>query len=184
MGQPPPHQQELLAGLGAAPATEPVPTPTTTRRYPPGEGLPHARSYAAEHGHLAVSKHTRRHGFALGRWLIQQRRKARAGLLSARTLQELTLLDPWWNPPWPFAWQRKYHQHRTLHATGQPLPPELQRWARKQTTLYPQLHPHQQALLSTVDIRPDAPADEAPCVECDGKTSESDHIELFFPPCR
>ncbi|WP_443073186.1 Helicase associated domain protein [Streptomyces sp. S465] len=161
-----------------------MPTPTTTRRYPPGEGLPHARSYAAEHGHLAVSKHTRRHGFALGRWLIQQRRKARAGLLSARTLQELTLLDPWWNPPWPFAWQRKYHQHRTLHATGQPLPPELQRWARKQTTLYPQLHPHQQALLSTVDIRPDAPADEAPCVECDGKTSESDHIELFFPPCR
>ncbi|MCH0573069.1 Helicase associated domain protein [Streptomyces sp. MUM 136J] len=147
-----PTQQELLASIGAAPATEPVPTPTTTRNYPPGDGLPHARSYAAAHGHLAVFKQTHHHGFALGHWLIQQRRKARAGLLSARTLQELTLLDPWWNPPWPFAWQRKYHQHRTLHTTSQPLPPELQRWARKQTTLWPQLHPYQQALLTATGI--------------------------------
>lgn len=147
-----PTQQELLAGLGAAPVTGPVPTPTTTRRYPPGKGLPHARSYAAAHGHLAVFKHTRHHGFALGHWLIQQRRKARAGLLSAHALQELTVLDPWWNPPWPFAWQRKYHQHRTLHATGQPLPPELQRWARKQSILWHQLHPDQQALLTAIGV--------------------------------
>lgn len=153
-----PTQQELLADLGAAPATEPVPTPTTTRHYPPGEGLPHARSYAAAHGHLAVFKQTHHHGFALGHWLIQQRRKARAGLLSTLTLQELTILDPWWNPPWPFAWQRKYHQHRTLRTTGQPLPPELQRWALKQTALWHQLHPHQQALLSTINIRPEAPS--------------------------
>ncbi|MFJ2565706.1 Helicase associated domain protein [Streptomyces sp. NPDC087568] len=153
-----PIQQELLTSIGAAPAIEPVPTPTTTRRYPPGEGLPHARGYAAAHGHLAVFKHTHHHGFALGDWLIQQRRKARAGLLSAHALQELTLLDPWWNPPWPFAWQRKYHQHRTLHAAGQPLPPELQRWARKQSILWHQLHPHQQALLCTIEIRPEAPS--------------------------
>ncbi|MFE4758247.1 Helicase associated domain protein [Streptomyces mirabilis] len=153
-----PTQQKLLADLGAAPATEPVPAPATARCYPPGEGLPHARAYAAAHGHLAVLKKTQHHGFALGRWLIQQRRKARAGLLSARTLQELTVLDPWWNPPWPFAWQRKYHQHRTLHATGQPHPPELQRWACKQSILWHQLHPHQQALLRTIDIRPEAPS--------------------------
>ncbi|WP_406259361.1 Helicase associated domain protein [Actinacidiphila glaucinigra] len=147
-----PAQQKLLTDLGAAPATEPVPTPTTKRHYPPGEGLPHARSYAAAHGHLAVFKNTRHHDFALGHWLIQQRRKARAGILSARTLQELTLLDPWWNPPWPFAWQRQYHQHRALHATGRPLPPDLQRWTRKQTTLWHQLHPHQQALLTATGI--------------------------------
>ncbi|MEW1773425.1 helicase associated domain-containing protein [Streptomyces sp. NPDC086777] len=90
-----------MADLGAATATEPVSTPAATRRYPPGEGLPHARSYAAAHGHLAVFKQTHHHGFALGHWLIQQRRKARAGLLSARTLQELTLLAPGGTRPGP-----------------------------------------------------------------------------------
>lgn len=152
-----PTQRELLTDLGAVPATEPVPPPTTARRCPASEGLPHARAYAAAHGHLAVFTHTQHHGFALGRWLIQQRRKARAGLLSAHTLQELTVLDPWWNPPWPFAWQRKHHQHRSARVAGQPLPPELQRWARKQTALWHQLHPHQKALLAAIGIRAPSP---------------------------
>ncbi|WP_345666399.1 helicase associated domain-containing protein [Streptomyces venetus] len=146
-----PLQQQLLTQLGAAPATLPTAI-TTARRYPPSKGLPHARSYAAEHGHLAVPTPTEHAGFPLGSWLLQQRRKARSGRLSARTLQELTTLDPWWNPPWPFVWQRHYHQCRTLHATGQPLPPELRRWARKQTTLWEQLHPHQQGLLTAVGL--------------------------------
>jgi hypothetical protein len=147
-----PLQQQLLTQLGAEPATTP-PAITPQRRYPPSKGLPHARSYAAEHGHLAVPTPTKHAGFPLGSWLLQQRRKARSGRPSARTLQELTVLDPWWNPPWPFTWQRHYHQHRTLRATAQPLPPELQRWTLKQTALWEQLHPYQQALLSSIGIR-------------------------------
>ncbi|MEU4040229.1 Helicase associated domain protein [Streptomyces collinus] len=144
-----PLQQQLLTRLGAEPATTP-PAITPARRYPPSEGLPHARSYAAEHGHLAVPTPTRHAGFALGAWLLQQRRKARSDRLSARTLQELTTLDPWWNPPWAFTWQRHYHQYRTTHTRGRPIPAALERWARKQTTLRDQLHPHQQALLAAL----------------------------------
>ncbi|MFH9431967.1 helicase associated domain-containing protein [Streptomyces sp. NPDC017615] len=148
-----PAQQQLLAHLGTnGPAAVPAPARTTARHYPPGEGLPHARAYATLHGHLAVSIHTHQDGFPLGRWLVQQRRKARSGLLSAHTLQELTVLDPWWNPPWPFTWQRKYHQYRTTRAAGRPIPPELHRWVRKQTTLWEQLRPHQQGLLTAIGL--------------------------------
>ncbi|MFJ7046841.1 helicase associated domain-containing protein [Streptomyces sp. NPDC101112] len=150
-----PLQQQLLTQLGAEPATTP-PAITPQRRYPPSEGLPHASSYAAEYGHLAVATPTKHANFPLGSWLLQQRRKARSGRLSARTLQELTALDPWWNPPWAFIWQRHYHQCRAALATGEPLTPELHRWMRKQTTLWEQLHPHQQALLSSIGICPEA----------------------------
>lgn len=147
-----PAQQQLLAALGTAgPAAVPTPVRTTARRYPPGQGLPYARAYATLHGHLAVSTHTLRDGFPLGRWLVQQRGKARSGQLSAHTLQELTVLDPWWNPPWPYTWQRHYHQHRSTRGAGQ-LSPGLDRWARRQASLWDQLHPHQQALLTAIGL--------------------------------
>ncbi|MFH9405211.1 helicase associated domain-containing protein [Streptomyces sp. NPDC017638] len=146
-----PLQQQLLTRLGAEPATTP-PAISPARRYTLSKGCPHARSYAAEHGHLAVSSPAEHGGFPLGAWLLQQRRKARSGRLSAHTLLELTTLDPWWNPPWPFTWQRHYHQCRTTCAAGQPLSPELQRWAHKQTTLWAELHPHQQGLLTAVGL--------------------------------
>jgi hypothetical protein len=148
-----PTQQQLLTPLGAGPA-QALPTPTAARRYPTPAGLPHARTYATIHGNLAVPTPTQHNGFPLGRWLLQQRRKARTGRLSPRTLQELATLDPWWNPPWPFNWQTTYHQHRTTHTTDQPIPPALQHWARKQAALWDQLHPHQQALLAATGITP------------------------------
>ncbi|MFD9112370.1 helicase associated domain-containing protein [Streptomyces bottropensis] len=148
-----PSQQQLLAGLGTTgPTAVPARARTTARRYPTREGLPHARAYATLHGHLAVSTHIRQDGFPLGRWLVQQRRKARSGQLSAPTLQELTVLDPWWNPPWPFTWHRNYHLHRTLAAVGGPVPEGLRRWADRQITQWDRLHPHQQALLTTARI--------------------------------
>jgi hypothetical protein len=150
-----PTQQQLLTPLGAGPAQAlPAPAPTAARRYPTPAGLPHARTYAATYGNLAVPTPTQHNGFALGRWLLQQRRKARTGRLSPRTLQELATLDPWWNPPWPFNWQTTYHQHRTTHTTNQPIPPALQHWARKQTATWDQLHPHQPALLAATGITP------------------------------
>ncbi|MEU4309866.1 helicase associated domain-containing protein [Streptomyces rochei] len=98
--------------------------PWSRRRSPThsatGERLPHIRSYAAEHRHLFVSLPPVHAGFPLGSWLLQQRRKARSGRLSARTLQELTTLAPSWNPPWPFAWQRTRQQYRAVPSAGRP----------------------------------------------------------------
>lgn len=148
-----PAQQQLLAALGiAGPAVVPAPARTTARRCPPGEGLPHARAYAALYGHLAVFTHTHQDGFPLGRWLVQQRRKARSGQLFAITLQELAVLDPWWNPPWPFVWQRHYHLHRALAAAGGTVPEGLRRWAHRQIAQWDRLHPHQQALLDSMGV--------------------------------
>ncbi|WP_368067896.1 helicase associated domain-containing protein [Streptomyces sp. VNUA116] len=131
-----------------------MPAIAPAHRYPPSEGLPHARAFASEHGHLAVSASTQHTGLPLESWLLQQRRKARSGHLSARTLQELTALAPWWNLPWPFVWQRHYHECRTTRAAGRPLPPALQRWPRKQTTLWAELHPYQQGLLTAIGPLP------------------------------
>nr|WP_262928385.1 helicase associated domain-containing protein [Streptomyces sp. CBMA29] len=157
-----PAQQQLLTHLGAGPAQAlPAPAPTSARRYPAPAGLPHARTYATTYGNLAVPTPTQHNGFALGRWLLQQRRKARTGRLSPRTRQELATLDPWWNPPWPFNWQTTYHQHHTALAAGQPITPHLQHWAHKQTTAWDQLHPHQQALLADAGI-PGGPSPKRP----------------------
>ncbi|WDT59782.1 DEAD/DEAH box helicase [Streptomyces sp. G7(2002)] len=70
-------------------------------------GLAHAAAYAATHGHLSVPVDQRQDGFALGRWLATQRKRADQ-LTPART-QALLDLDPHWNPAWPLTWQRAYH---------------------------------------------------------------------------
>ncbi|MEU9575402.1 helicase associated domain-containing protein [Streptomyces massasporeus] len=113
-----------------------------------------ARTYATRHGHLTPDKDTQQNGFPLGIWLCQQRRKRRTGTLSTATA--LTSLDPWWNPPWPYAWHRTWQQYRAVLSTGRPIPPALQRWARSQTSLWHQLHPSQQRLMNTIGIRPEA----------------------------
>ncbi|MFF7892526.1 helicase associated domain-containing protein [Streptomyces sp. NPDC007907] len=70
-----------------------------------GPGLAHARAYASAHGHLATPQTARPEGFALGRWLSEQRHQARehhrstGGTWPVSTL--LAALDPWWNPTWP-----------------------------------------------------------------------------------
>jgi hypothetical protein len=97
-----PGQQGLLIALSITPHTAVGERPApATRSYPASPGLDHARTYAAQHCHLTPDKHTQHEGFPLGRWLCQQRRKARAGVLSTTTVEALTALDPWWNPPGP-----------------------------------------------------------------------------------
>ncbi|WP_413252679.1 helicase associated domain-containing protein [Streptomyces anulatus] len=72
-------------------------------------GLDHARTYAAQHGHLAIPQSAYCEGFPLGRWLSEQRRKARehhrgtGGRWPVSTL--LAALDPWWSPTWSVATQ-------------------------------------------------------------------------------
>ncbi|MGW2017609.1 Helicase associated domain protein [Streptomyces sp. NPDC001927] len=84
-------------------------------------GLTHAAAYATTHGHLAtpVDHHDPETGFALGRWLATQRKRADQ-LTPART-KALEELDSYWNPPWPLTWQRMYHVARRHEQTGHAL---------------------------------------------------------------
>ncbi|MGY5060022.1 helicase associated domain-containing protein [Streptomyces sp. 900105755] len=150
-----PEQHQLLTDIGVTPHTE---TATdrrkTSRIYPIGPGMTHARAYAATRGHLSCSKNTLHDGFPLGEWLIQKRRAARQGRLSPTTTHTLNTLDPWWNPPWPHTWQRTYQQATLNHTNGQPYSPALQRWTERQHTHWNTLHPDQQELLTTIGINP------------------------------
>lgn len=148
-----PGQQDLLTALGVTPhaAVGERPAPAT-RSYPASPGLDHARTYAARHGHLTPDKHTQHDGFPLGRWLCQQRRKARAGTLSTTTATALTSLDPWWNPPWPYTWHRTWCQYRTVISGNEPLPDTLQRWTNTQRSQWSTLHPGQRQLLTTASF--------------------------------
>ncbi|WAP60656.1 Helicase associated domain protein [Streptomyces sp. S465] len=103
-------------------------------------GLAHARSYAAEHGHLAMAERTRHHGFALGRWLLRQRHRVADGRTDPARIAALNALDPHWNPPWPLAWQRAYHRARTATTSGN-LTAAQGRWITTQTQLWDSLHP-------------------------------------------
>ncbi|MEU3693184.1 DEAD/DEAH box helicase [Streptomyces narbonensis] len=84
-------------------------------------GLTHATAYATAHGHLAAPVEHRdpETGFALGRWLATQRKRADQ-LTPART-KALEELDPHWNPPWPLTWQRMYHVARRHGQNGHAL---------------------------------------------------------------
>ncbi|MEU6236224.1 helicase associated domain-containing protein, partial [Kitasatospora sp. NPDC047058] len=134
-----PQQQQLLTRIGITTAAASV--PQRPGRNPPG--LKHATAHAAAHGHLAVATHATCDGFPLGRWLIAQRAKARSGRLSPATQQALTALDPWWNPPWDFAWQRIYQRVRADTTA-----PQAKEWIQQQH--WAQLHPEEQALLTGI----------------------------------
>ncbi|MFF9667033.1 helicase associated domain-containing protein [Streptomyces althioticus] len=131
-----PRQQQLLAGIGVtaeqaalaiSQRTAPANTPAAGHERPsPAEtllpgvlGL--ARAYTAEHGHLCPAPGDHRDGFPLGAWLTGLRRQARRGTVPQAPL--LTAIDPWWNPPWPLTWQRRYGSVRTHTRSEGPLDP-------------------------------------------------------------
>ncbi|MGI3202242.1 helicase associated domain-containing protein [Streptomyces sp. GLT-R25] len=114
---------------GSRPSTAAWPTPPPT---PPG------------HGHLAVPVDEVNDGYPLGRWLATQR--TRAGRLTAERTAALTALDPWWNPPWPFTWQRAYHDaRRNLEGAGTA---KAEEWLDAQRTRADDLHPGQLGLIT------------------------------------
>ncbi|WP_404871084.1 helicase associated domain-containing protein (plasmid) [Kitasatospora griseola] len=139
------QQQQLLARIGITAAT--APGPQRAGRNPPG--LKHAAAHAAAHGHLAVATHATHDGFHLGKWLIAQRAKARSGRLSPATQQALAALDPWWNPPWDFTWQRAYQRVRADTAV-----PQAKSWIQQQQQHWAQLHPEQRTLLTGIGAGP------------------------------
>lgn len=154
-----PDQQHLLAAIGitrgaARARVSPRDSRrlTTTPRF--DTDIAHARSYAARYGHLVARSSEEHEGFPIGRWLAEHRQRARKRNGTSPQARVLADLDPWWNPPWSFTWQRHYHQYRTTRVAGQPISPDLQRWACKQTVLWDQLDPPQQGLLTAIGIHP------------------------------
>ncbi|WP_330301741.1 MULTISPECIES: hypothetical protein [unclassified Streptomyces] len=69
--------------------------------------------------------HTIYDGFALGKWLNQQRHRQRIAAQPTRLGRQLTALDTWWNPPWPLDWLRHYWAARH-HLHG--LPSDIAWW--------------------------------------------------------
>ncbi|MFD9953870.1 helicase associated domain-containing protein, partial [[Kitasatospora] papulosa] len=118
--------------------------------------LAHATAYAHRHGHLAAPVDHHQDGYALGRWLATQRKRAE-DLAPARA-QALQDLDPHWNPPWPLTWHRTYHAARRHHEAGHRLSDlprdcvtdgghRLGEWLHHQRLHPERLHPTQQQLL-------------------------------------
>ena len=153
-------QQQLLAALGitaqSAPTARPRPdaVPTTL-----DGGLVHARTWAGEHGHLAVAHGAWHDGFPLGKWLYEQRKRAVAHLRrTGRPWPHEALLaglDPWWNPPWRASWQHSYTHLHTTHTHSRPLTATQRRWLATQHTNWTTLHPDQQQLLTNLGLTPD-----------------------------
>ncbi|MEU3511566.1 Helicase associated domain protein [Streptomyces longwoodensis] len=113
-------------------------------------GLAHAAAYAAHHGHLAAPVDEVHDDYPLGRWLATQR--TRASRLTAERADALTALDPWWNPPWPIAWQRAYHAART--GPDEAGTANAEEWLKTQWARADDLHPGQHTLLSQLGREP------------------------------
>lgn len=156
-----PGQQHRLTQLGITAETARTARPRrVTQQAQFDTGLDHARSYAAQHGHLAVPKTESHHGYRLGTWLADKRQRAANGTLPHSRAEALNALDPCWNPPWGLPWQTTYHAVRTetrghaLNAqSGFPgLPPDATRWLLTQCINYDDLHPGQRELLTGLGI--------------------------------
>ena len=133
------------------------------------QGLAHARSYHAQHGHLAVPTHHKAGDYPLGRWLANTR--ARRIRMPDHQAAALTALCPWWNAPWSSLWQRTWHQARTHRDAHGPLQPaggfpttsvSLSEWLYLQCTRYTDLHPAQHHLMAEIGIDAAAAAVAAP----------------------
>ncbi|MEV4881429.1 Helicase associated domain protein [Streptomyces cyaneofuscatus] len=163
-----PPQQHLLAEIGITAETAAVrPHEVIAQLCGTAPGLDHARTYAAQHGHLAIPQSAYCEGFPLGRWLSEQRRKARehhrgtGGRWPVSTL--LAALDPWWSPTWSLEWQRNWNRVRKRSESAcaasdggstsiADLEEELAGWLRRQCADYGTLHPEQHHLLARIGI--------------------------------
>ncbi|NBM19106.1 DEAD/DEAH box helicase [Streptomyces sp. GC420] len=128
--------------------------------------LGHARAWAEQHHHLAAPQDATHGGHPVGRWLVECRRKAKAGRLAASYEQALNAIDPWWNPPPGFTvmWRRFYayakahvEEHGTSHVpnafkTSDGTP--LGQWLNRQLNRFHELHPAQAQLLLDLHLIP------------------------------
>ncbi|WP_392756980.1 helicase associated domain-containing protein [Streptomyces sp. LN590] len=132
-----------------------------TRRHAFERGLTHAAAYATAHGHVAAPVGREHDGFALGRWLATQRK--RADQLTPERARALHDLDAHWNPPWPLTWQRAFHAARRHQEAGHSLTDvprdcttddghRLGEWLRTQRLCPERLAPVQRRLLDGLGL--------------------------------
>ncbi|MET9662349.1 helicase associated domain-containing protein [Streptomyces sp. NPDC006510] len=162
-------QRRQLAAIGLTKQRAATARPDPDTEKPSLEtGLHYARSYASLHGHLDVPPAHRHEGFALGAWLTRQRSQAdrhRAKFTSPWPAGPLlSAIDPWWNPPWPTAWQASYRNALALVTGGLRLSPQqgfpgtpdwTGQWLYQQCTAYDRLHPEQRQRLARIGIHPE-----------------------------
>lgn len=144
------------------------------------EGLAMAAAWARTHGHLAAPADAAVDGYLVGQWLKNQRRPGALDKHPDRR-DQLAAIDPWWNPPWPIDWQRRYNTVRRRVGA----PPEsgkaprlnvrvlelvvggedLAAWLRRQVAHWAELHKDQRRLLGELGVprprRPRAAAEPA-----------------------
>lgn len=72
-------------------------------------------------GLVVTSGYQAADGHPVGRDLANLRVRAAAGKANPDLVVELNRIDPWWNPPWDYAWQRYYQQAAHRHLLGQSL---------------------------------------------------------------
>ncbi|MFJ2629953.1 Helicase associated domain protein [Streptomyces sp. NPDC087532] len=131
-------------------------------------GLQVARAYHAAHGHLAAGHSAVMDGYPIGTWLANRRREARLadgarGALSTKRKAALTEVDPYWCPPWPLVWQRRYtllRQHVTAGGAADIAPghvmagEDVGAWLAHQRTNWDTLHEEQRQLLAELGVTP------------------------------
>ncbi|WWQ61914.1 Helicase associated domain protein [Streptomyces sp. Q6] len=117
-------------------------------------------AFHAVHGHLAIP--ATQPG---GQFLVDQRARARKGLLTPSREQHFTTLDPNWQLPHGPDWHRKYHLLRRHIEAGHD-PATLRRdltidgvkaggWLHRQFTTWSQLADGQRDLLTDLGLTPD-----------------------------
>ncbi|MFJ9420256.1 Helicase associated domain protein [Streptomyces sp. NPDC101227] len=85
------------------------------------KNLATARNYFAVHRTLAAPKDAVIDGVAVGQWLANLRKTGGLGKdieRAAQRRQALERIDPYWNPPWPVAWQQRYAALAAVLADG------------------------------------------------------------------
>ncbi|MCZ7430153.1 DEAD/DEAH box helicase [Streptomyces sp. WMMC1477] len=154
-----PHRYQLLEELGMI-------WDTADAKF--ANGLTAARTYYQKFGTLCTPKDATVDSFPVGQFLENLRKKNGGTVLTETRDTALREIDPYWNPPWPVAWQRHYTALAYL-LEGETTPPDIQpgvqvhgndvgTWLRRQTTPagWTQLTHGQQDLLVQVGIQ--APA--------------------------
>ncbi|AXK36103.1 helicase [Streptomyces armeniacus] len=132
-------------------------------------GLTAALVCYAEFGTLCAPRDAVVDDFALGQFL-ENLRKGVVVLTEARD-SALCAVDPYWNPPWPVSWQRRYAALAYLLHGEDGVPVEevqpglrvhgvdVGAWLRRQLAEWGRLAEGQRELLGQLGVRPPAPAE-------------------------
>ncbi|MCZ1011870.1 DEAD/DEAH box helicase [Streptomyces lydicus] len=120
--------------------------------------ITYAEECARTEGGLAVtSGYKAPDGHHFGRLLANHRYRANDRKGNAYIIQELSRIDPYWNPGWDLTWQRYYQKAALRHTQDEPLTQRgdssaYRRWLKDPQPRVPQQH----TLLQQIGLPPDS----------------------------